>query len=211
MAKNYSVWDILAKKYDKLWVQKYSLAPTRKIVREVICGNFSEAAFALIDLGCGTGQLLSELRESRPDCRFFGVDKSPEMVRLAKSRNEGIEVFCEDADDGDLCRIFSEDSIDAVVCCHSFPYYKNKAAVLKAVHDVLSHKGIAVFVQASINNLYDRLVLRAVEATAEKADYLSREAFKNLAKEYFEIAGEFSVRERFYMPSICGFMLRKRL
>lgn len=50
---------------------------------------------------------------------------------------------------------------------------------------LMAADGIAVFVQASVNNAYDRLVLRIVEATAEKADYLSRKDSRALAEEYF--------------------------
>ena len=212
VAKSHNIWDNLAKKYDRLWVQKYSLAPTRRIVSKIIAGHFGSDRFTLLDLGCGTGQLLSELRESHPSAHLLGVDKSVVMVRRAKKRASGkcIGVFCIDADSGDFSRIVSDGSVDAVVCCHSFPYYQNKKDVLAALHNILAAGGIAVFVQASINNACDRLILRAVEATAEKAQYLSRKAFRSLVKEHFIATAEFSVHERFFMPSICGFILRKR-
>ena len=210
LAEAYCVWDSLAEKYDRLWVQNHSLAPTRNIVKNLILDHFGGADFTLLDVGCGTGQLLAELRECLPSCRLIGVDKSPAMIRQAQSRDQSIEVYCADADNDDLFRIVPEGSVDAVVCCHSFPYYKNKAVVLTKLYNILATGGIAVFAQASINNLYDKLILRAVEATAEKAEYLSRTGFRNLAEGSFEVMAEFSVHERFFMPSIRGFILRKR-
>jgi len=191
-------------------VQNYSLAPTRSAVINIILNHFCSDDFTLLDLGCGTGQLLSELREHKPNCHLLGVDKSHNMVRYARNCEKDFEVVCADADNDDLGCITSESSVDAVVCCHSFPYYKNKIAVLTKLHNILTTGGIAIFVQASINTLYDKLVLRVVEATAEKADYLSCKEFRALIEDHFDLMEEFSIRERFFMPSICGFVMRKR-
>ena len=204
------IWDSLARKYDRLWVQKYSLEPTRKTVKDALSNHFSNDAFTLLDLGCGTGQLLSELQDRHPSCRLLGLDKSPEMIYHAKCRGKDIELFCLNTDKDDLSRIVSKGIVNAVVCCHSFPYYMNKKAVLAKIHSILAPRGIAIFVQASINNLYDKLILRIVEVTAEKAEYLSREAFLSLSEDLFEITEEYYIHEQFFMPSICGFKLRKR-
>jgi len=209
VAETHCVWDSLAEKYDRLWVQNYSLAPTRDIVKHIVANRLNGNSFTLLDLGCGTGQLLSELRDGHPGCRLIGVDKSPEMIRQAKNREKGMEVYCTDADR--LYGVVTEGSVDAAVCCHSFPYYKDKTVVLTQLYNILASDGIAIFVQASINSLYDRIILRAVEATAEKADYMSRKDFRRLAEGRFEIIEEFLIRERFYMPSICGFILGKRV
>jgi len=163
----------------------------------------------LIDLGCGTGQLLYELKEANPETHFFGVDKSTEMIKIARNRNENIELHCADADSDDLTRIFPGNSIDAVICCHSFPYYKNKSGVLRKIYEILAVSGIAIFVQASANNFYDKLILKGVEAKAEKADYLSRKAFLAMTEKYFTLIDEFYIHEKFYMPSILGFVFKK--
>jgi ubiquinone/menaquinone biosynthesis C-methylase UbiE len=210
MAKSYNVWDRLAKKYDYLWVQKYSLLPTRERVKRAVAEHCCGDNFVLLDLGCATGQLLFELRDDGFGGRLCGVDKSSEMIRLAKNWDRNMELLCVDVDLGDLPRFFKEGSVDVIVCCHSFPYYKNKDGVLAEIHKILSDNGIAIFVQAAVNNFYDKLVLQAVEATAEKADYLSRETFRKLAERHFEIIEEFTIKEQFFMPSICGFVLRKR-
>ena len=210
MADKKNVWDKLANKYNRLWVQKYSLTPTRNRVKQILSDHFHADEFTLLDLGCGTGQLLSELRENNPNCRLIGVDKSSEMIRQANRQKNNIEFSCLDADNDDLLERFPAGSFNTVICCHSFPYYKNKATVLNTLYKLLNSGGIAVFVQASVNSVYDKIALRVVEATAEKAEYLSRKAFRLLVAEHFEITEEFTVREKFYMPSICGFVMRKR-
>ena len=105
---------------------------------------------------------------------------------------------------------YEENYFDIVTCCHSFPYYDNKAIVINNINRILKNKGYAIFVQASINNQYDKLVMSIVEKTAEKAQYLSKSEFKKLFESRFEIIEEFEVKEKFYMPTLAGFVMRKR-
>jgi ubiquinone/menaquinone biosynthesis C-methylase UbiE len=211
MADTYGVWDKLAKKYDSLWVQKYSLAPTRQAVEKIISSLLEKPGAFLLDLGCGTGQLLYELERKYTVVNSFGIDKSFEMIRMAQDKSIGATFFCLDIDKNELPEEIFENALDIVVCCHSFPYYKEKQVVLNKLCNALKAEGILILAQASINNLYDRLVLSAVERTAEPADYLSRRYFRNLVSPYFVVKKEFLIRERFFMPSLCGFVLGKRL
>lgn len=41
---------------------------------------------AIIDLGCGTGELLGRLRQRYPQARFTGIDRAPGMVALCRER-----------------------------------------------------------------------------------------------------------------------------
>jgi len=205
------VWDKLAAKYDRLWVQKYLLGPTRTKIASLLSERFGGRGFALLDAGCATGQLLHEIKNRQEGVLLFGIDKSGEMIRRAKERAPRANLFCADLDSRDLTSYISENSLDAITCCHSFPYYRDKKAVLANLKKVLKDDGVMIFAQASINNMYDRLVMAAVEKTAEPAEYLSRRDFRRLAEAEFSILSEFAVKERFYMPSICGFVLVKRL
>lgn len=45
-----------------------------------------ERAVSLVDLGCGTGSLLRFLAQSRPDCRFVGVENAPLPYLIARWR-----------------------------------------------------------------------------------------------------------------------------
>ena len=211
MAQDSNVWDRLAPRYDRLWVQKYSLVPTRSAVKAIFALCLHKPVTTLLDLGCGTGQLLCELESEHPGANLYGADKSAEMIRLAREKTSGSTLFVLDIDTDELPEIIRENALDAIVCCHSFPYYQNKPAVLEKLHKALRTDGVLIFAQASINSFYDRLVLALVEKTAETAQYLSRRDFRDLISHRFVITSEFSVRERFYMPSICGFAAKKRL
>lgn len=196
------VWEKLAKKYDGLWVQEVSLGPTRRQVLRRIAALGAES---LIDLGCGTGQLLHELSLRHPEIRLTGIDKTTGMIRRCSEKRIPAELLCRELP----CEDLALEGFDAAVCCHSFPYYRDKPAALVQIHGLLRQNGTAIFVQASRNNLYDRIALWFTEKTAEKAEYLSRKEFAALVEGRFTIIERFTVRERWYMPSICGFVMKK--
>ena len=208
-----SVWDRLAHRYDRLWVQKVSLGTTREAVHRRLDGLIRQGKTAILDLGCGTGQLLGELEQRYacvPGLRLTGVDKSCGMIREAHKRGTGAILECLDVSEETLDAVVAPGSLDVVVCCHSFPYYTDKPGVLRKLRKALRPDGTMVFVQASINGWYDRLAMALIEKTAEQADYLSREAFRELVASEFEVVEEFDVAVRAFMPSICGFVLKKR-
>lgn len=57
-------------------------------LKDLIANADFESATNLFEFGCGTGKFAARLlkRHLQPDTRYLGVDASPEMVKLAKSR-----------------------------------------------------------------------------------------------------------------------------
>lgn len=204
MGSGFSIWDDLANKYDSLWVQKYSLEPTRRKILGVL--KTRKHNFSMLDVGCATGQLLSEVRSAFADSKLFGIDKSTSMIELARSRNIDAELECIYAEEYDTTIKF-----DVITCCHSFPYYQDKSLVLQKIASLLKDDGTAIFVQGSINSLYDKIIMALVELTAEKANYLSRKDFTAMAEEFFIVEESFMIKEKWFMPSLCGFLLRKKI
>lgn len=199
-----NVWDNLSSKYDNLWVQKYSLTPSRKKVIDLI--GKKKIDFSLLDVGCATGQLLCEIKENCPTATLFGVDKSNSMIKIAKSKSEGITFECVAVED-----LKTDNRFDIITCCHSFPYYPNKSEILRTLSTLIKEDGIAIFIQASINSQYDKFVMSIIEKTAEKAEYLSKKDFCYLASKHFTIKDSFTIKEKWFMPNICGFVLGKKL
>jgi len=196
------IWNRLADKYDQLWVQKYSLCPTRDYVLRLLRDMRADS---LIDIGCGTGQLLDQVSQKHPQIKLTGIDKSEEMVRKCREKKIPGRFICGDIAEAD----HGKETFDAIVCCHSFPYYENKPKIIEKVHGMLNESGKAIFIQASQNSLYDKVALWLVERTAEKAEYLSREEFCSLFESRFIIEERFTIRMKWFMPSICGFVMRR--
>lgn len=203
MGTTFSIWDKLAKKYDSLWVQKYSLTPTRRRVLALL--KNCKHDFSMLDVGCATGQLLNEVRSEFAGSKLYGIDKSQSMIELARARNIDAKFDCVYAEEYDAAIRF-----DVITCCHSFPYYQDKELVLQKIASLLEDRGMAIFIQGSINSVYDKVIMSFVELTAEKANYLSRKDFVALAEACFVVEEIFSIREKWFMPSLCGFVLRKK-
>lgn len=49
-----------------------------------------QASIRIIDLGCGTGSLLSRLAHARPDCHFVGIEHAPLPWLVARLRTSGL-------------------------------------------------------------------------------------------------------------------------
>jgi SAM-dependent methyltransferase len=58
-------------------------------------GHFN---FSVLDIGCGNGILLSKIKENFPTLELYGMEFSPDLLRLAKSRKlDGVNFFHGDA------------------------------------------------------------------------------------------------------------------
>ncbi|MCL1914479.1 MAG: class I SAM-dependent methyltransferase [Eubacteriaceae bacterium] len=202
-----SVWDKLSEKYDSLWVQKYSLSPTRYKVAEIISRLANSPSFGLLDLGCGTGQLISELSILFPESVFVGVDKSQSMLDIAKEKCPSVDFLLSEAENLEIGFV----KMDFITCCHSFPYYQDKGKAADKIKLLVKPGGYAILVQASVNSLYDKIAMWFVEKTAEPAQYLEKNDFLRYFMNGFDLVEQFALKEKWYMPTIYGFVLRRGL
>jgi len=198
------IWDFWADKYERLWVQKYSLGPSRKAIIKKIDSVLQKVDhYRILDMGCGTGQLLREMQErfSEFDISYLGVDASHGMIKAAGEKSKDIGYVISSVEDFDE----GEGAYDIIVCSHSFPYYKDKAHIVEKLYRLMKKGGLLILVQASGNNLYDILALSFVKLTTSRAEYLSKKNMVALLENNFENVEVATIKERFYMPSICMF------
>lgn len=200
------LWDFWAKKYDRLWVQKYSLKPTRDYIATVMekTGNKKET-IKLLDVGCGPGELLAQLDNKFGNIELTGLDFSKGMLEVSKSRNQ--RAIHLEMDVAELNQL--ENKFDVIVCTHSLPYYKEPLKFIKDLHGILEDNGKIYMGFASGNNFYDKLLLSMVKLTTGPANYLSDDNYKTLVHPYFHIENLKIIKERFFMPRIAIYTLRK--
>lgn len=116
-----NIWDFWAKGYESLWVQKYSLGPTHRVILQTLERYINrEAALSVLDMGCGTGQLLREMKQEWPGAgiRYLGVDPAPQMIEKAREKADGIEYQLDSIEHFPAASA----SFDLIICAHSFPY-----------------------------------------------------------------------------------------
>jgi len=87
--------------YDALCAHKDYAAAAAEIVELV--RRLNPGASTLLDVGCGTGRHLEHLRRS---FEVEGLDRSPQMLELARARCPGVVFHQGDLRDFDLGRLF---------------------------------------------------------------------------------------------------------
>ncbi len=92
----------------------------------------------LLDCGCGTGPMISLLHEKDKSKHYVGLDLTPRMIEVAKSKNlSGTEWVVGDSEN----LPFDEGSFDVVICTNSFHHYPNPQKFFDSVKRVLRPGG----------------------------------------------------------------------
>lgn len=156
-----NIWDFWAAHYDRLWVQRVSLGPTREHLGAQLA---QRTPGRLLDMGCGTGQLCAQLT----GWSYHGVDASSAMIAEARRHHPAAHFTCADL----LAFAAPAASFDAVVCAHAFPYVSDKTAALARLAGWLRPGGCLLLAQACTETVYDRLILSVVKLTTTPARYL---------------------------------------
>lgn len=72
---------------------------------------------ALLDLGCGPGNISHYLLQFQPTLEVTSVDQSPEMIELARNKlGQGAFLV------GDICELSLDSVFDCVACGFAIPY-----------------------------------------------------------------------------------------
>ena len=79
----FNIWNFWADKYDKLWVQKDSLKPTREYIIKTLSKYKNMEELKVLDLGCGTGELIFELKKEFNNIKITGIDFSEKMIEIS--------------------------------------------------------------------------------------------------------------------------------
>jgi ubiquinone/menaquinone biosynthesis C-methylase UbiE len=89
----------------------------------------------ILDVGCGTGQLLTSLGELISDAALCGVDAAPGMTRAARERGLNVSVAVAEA------LPFPDRAFDLVVTSTSFDHWDDQVGGLRQCRRVLTRGG----------------------------------------------------------------------
>ncbi|HVA44917.1 MAG TPA: class I SAM-dependent methyltransferase [Pirellulales bacterium] len=125
-------YDELAASYDTRW-RKY-IDATLALAMEPLELTGHER---VLDVGCGTGELLRRLFDRWPRLRVTGVDVSPNMLRRAAEKCTGAALLAAEAH-----RLPSTDGcFDVVICANAFHYFRRPDCALAEFRRVLRPAG----------------------------------------------------------------------
>jgi len=74
--------------------------------------SLANPGISVLDVACGTGALLSRVRETEPSTRLVGIDLSESELRLARARIPGVPLYAARAQ----ALPFADAAFDLVVC-----------------------------------------------------------------------------------------------
>ncbi len=114
----------------------------------------------LLDCGCGTAPMLSLLHEKYPEKHYTGIDLTPKMIEVAKSKQmENVDLIVGDCEN----LPFAENSFDVVICCQSFHHYPNVQDFFHSVYRVLRPNGRLILRDMTANTAAARWFFNHIE------------------------------------------------
>ena len=92
----------------------------------------------VLDVACGTGVLTGDYLE-RGAASVTGIDLSPEMIEIAKSKypQENVTFFCGDAEETEF-----EKKFDAIVIYNALPHFSDPGKLISHLSWLLNKGGI---------------------------------------------------------------------
>jgi len=179
-----------AEHYDEKWAF-YVEATTRETLRRLPMTSGAR----VLDVGCGTGELMRRLRAKYPHAVLAGLDPVAEMLAVARDKLSG---------DEDLRTGYADalpwgaGAFDVVVSCNMFHYISHPVQALREMGRVLRPGGSLVltdwcddYLACRVCNLYLRLTNRAFYKTyrqAECRELLHAAGYRDVTIERYKIS-----------------------
>lgn len=130
-------FDLWSRFYDLPFVQRATYYPVHDAV---VAALGRRAPHAILDVGCGTGQLAARLRTTYPHSDVVGCDFSSGMLRNAAERAGDVRLVRADA-----ARLpFARGRFSALTCTEAFHWFPDQEAALREFHRVLAPGGRAL-------------------------------------------------------------------
>ncbi len=128
-----------------------------------------KAGEQVLDAGCGTGLLVEQFAGLvGDDGRVVGVDTSPDMLKVARQRCEGLANV--QLQQGSVEKLdFEPEGFDAVSCTQTLLYVKSVETALKEMYRVLKPRGRIAVLETDwrgvvLNNQDEELTRRIITA-----------------------------------------------
>ena len=109
--------------------------PKNAIIEKILDNGGVQAGKDVLDIACGTGTLFPFYWE-RNVKSVTGIDISPEMVKIAKSKFPETKIICGDAEEYHFDKKF-----DVIMIYNAFPHFPNPEKLIKNLLGHLKENG----------------------------------------------------------------------
>jgi len=127
----------IAAKYDDNKIRHY-IETDKNILHILELNNFER--ITVLDLACGTGNYLAQQipEYDQYEIKWLGIDKSPDMLGVARQKQLNAELII-----GDACDIpLENESVDYVKIRFAFHHFSDKKKALREIFRVLKKGGM---------------------------------------------------------------------
>jgi len=145
-------YEVLAATYDRQW-QRYHAETFARVVHHLQGSQVP----SILDVPCGTGELLRWLLPRVPEARIVGVDGSKAMLSIARQKWAGEPRVGSQHGLAEALP-FADATFDWVLCCSSLHYFRQPARVLSEFARVLKPTGRLLLLDWCRNPWHCRLI-----------------------------------------------------
>lgn len=121
--------------YDDSWIQRYADRVHGEML-DVVAREVG-APTTILDVGCGTGRLLSKVHTLFPSAQLVGIDPADGMVAIARNRLPSAAIHVGVAESLPL----EDSSVDVVLSSISFHHWSDQPGAVKEIRRVLRSGG----------------------------------------------------------------------
>lgn len=148
------------------------------VIAKILEGGGIREGIRVLDVACGTGVLFPDYLERGAE--VTGIDISPEMVKIARSRFPQVEVLCGDVEETEFPEPF-----DAVMVYNAFPHFPDPARLIRTLAGLVKPGG-----RLSVAHGMSRAALQshhAGRASQVSIDLIHEQELKSLMEPWFQV------------------------
>ncbi|MEK6859844.1 MAG: class I SAM-dependent methyltransferase [Nanoarchaeota archaeon] len=172
LIKNRYFFNKIARYYDNKIFLKYLTNSQIKMLNFVKIKNNSK----ILDVGCGTGNLLKILEKQNKNNHLYGIDISEEMLKIARKKLKKAKLKLQSAENLDFKKSF-----DYVFSTEAFHHYANYKLVMRNFNNSLKRNGRLIALDFDFGFLLNR-IFHSIEPGNNKMH--SALEFKKLFKQH---------------------------
>ena len=147
--KNKIFFNEIAKIYDNRIFVRYLTNFQLKMLRIIKPGKNSK----ILDIGCGTGNLLYLLEKQNREYKLYGIDISEEMLKIARKKLKKAKLKLQSAESLD----FKDNYFDYIFSTEAFHHYADYGLIMKNFNKSLKENGKLIVLDFDFGFLLNKI------------------------------------------------------